>query len=375
LLIRDDNGNGATDLQVAQKLATEDHIFAFVGGTSAPDDSGIAKVSKKYKIPDIGFPLTWERAENKYTYGVPGQLQRNTIGTGAAGTTYLDKTFGIKQVAIFWLRESEVSILNAYGFEATILKTSNAKIKICYEQPTGVLDNNYTNYVVSMKGSCNAADGPIAVYTTMENNANIKLAKAMKEQKFKPTVFAPTFTSYLQSFITQAEGSTEGAYIALPQIPFERVATLPQSQWTPGTYEAKRYFDTLHRYYPNPVSPGSFGAPGWGMAALFTEAAAKCGANLTRTCLFNALDTMPTFSAGGFLSPTKPSSHAIYTTDLLVQVRNGRFTEIKPLDRSGPKAAPDFWDTSTLYNWQEYFCHHQDQFPDPEGKKDLITEC
>src|SRR5207248_9723099 len=41
LLIRDDNGNGQTDKDVATKLVTEDKIFAFVGSVSAPDDSGI----------------------------------------------------------------------------------------------------------------------------------------------------------------------------------------------------------------------------------------------------------------------------------------------------------------------------------------------
>ncbi len=383
LLIRNDNGNGSTNLQVAQKLATEDKIFAFVGGTSAPDDSGIAKTSKKYKIPDIGFPLTWERTENPYTYGVPGQLQRRTIGEGAAGSTYLNKTLGIKQVALFWLRESEVSVLNAYAFETTMVKMSGGAIKICFEQPTGVLDANYTNYVVSMAGSCDPDDGPIAVYTTMENNANLKLAKAMKEQQFKPAAYVPTFTSYHKAFVcakptptgcAEIERSTEGTYIALPQVPFERLER-PQNEWTPGSYEAKRYFDTLYRYYPRPSPPGSFGGPGWGMAGLFTEAAAKCGAGLTRTCLFNALDTMGPFTANGFLTPTKPSVHAIYTADLIVQVRNGKFVELRPTDRSGPPGGPDFWDKSVLYNWQQWFCDNQSKFPDAETKKELISEC
>lgn len=374
LLIRDDNGNGATDLQVAEKLATEDKIFMFVGGVSAPDDSGIAKVSKKYKIPDIGFPLTWERAESPYSYGVPGQIQRRIIGTGAAGTKYLNEANGIKQVAMFWLRESEVSVLNAYGFEASIIRASKGAIKICYEQPAGVLDNNFTNYVVSMNGACRPENGPIAVYTTMENNGNIKLAKSMMEQDFKPKVFAPTFSSYLRSFIDQAGGATEGAYMAVPQIPFERLDR-PQSEWTPGTYELKRYIETLNRYYPRPASPGSFGGPGWGMAAMFTEAATACGANLTRTCILRTLDSMKQFSANGFLSPTKPSNHSVYTADLIVQVRNGKFTEIKPLDRSGPPGGPDFWDKGVLYNWQKYFCANQSKFPDAEGKKDLISEC
>lgn len=374
LIIRDDHGDGGTDLAVARKLAEEDKVFAFVGSVSAPDDSGIAKVSKEKKIPDIGFPLSWERAENPYTYGAPGQLQRRTIGEGASGSMYLNRVNGIKQIAIFWLKESEVSILNAWAFETAMMRTSNNGVKICHEQPAGVLDANFGGYVLSMQGKCDPNDGPIAVYSTMENNANIKLAIAMKEQGFKPKVFAPTFSSYLPTFIDQAGGATEGAYLAMPQIPFERLSA-PQSAWTPGTYELKRYIDTLKRYHPRHKAPGSFGGSGWGNAALFAEAARTCGAALTRACLFKQLDTMGPFSANGLLSPTTPSNHHIYTNDLIVQVRNGRFTEIRPEDKSGPAGGPDFWDRSTLFDWQVYMCANEGKFPNMTEKKKYLSAC
>lgn len=376
LLIRDDNGNGTTNFSVASKLAEEDKIFSFVGSTSAPDDSGIAKVSKKHKIPDIGFPLTWERTESPYSFGVPGQIQRRWIGEGVSGGKYLNNRFGIKQMAIFWLKESEASILNAWGFEAIMMRNLGGNLNICHEQPTGVLDNNYTNYVVSMQGNCDPADGPIAVYSTMENNANIKLAKAMKEQGFEPTFFAPTFTSYLPSFITQSGGATEGAFIAMPQIPFERLDR-PQSEWTAGALELKRYLDTLKRYYPRHRAPGSFGAPGWGMAALFTQAAIACGANLTRACILQTLEAMGPFSANGFLSPARPGDHVVYTSDIIVQVKGGKFVELpRPSGHAGPAEAPDFWDgPHPLINWQKYFCANQTRFPNYQEKKELVSEC
>lgn len=370
LLIRDDNGNGANNLTIAKKMVEEQKIFAFVGSTSAPDDSGIAKVSKKYRVPDIGFPLTWERAENPYAYGVPGQLQRRTIGEGASGSMYLNRVNGIKQVAIFWMKESEVSILNAWAFEAAMIKTSGGKIRICHEQPTGVLDNNFVNYVVRMQGKCDPANGPIAVYSTMENKSNIKLARDMRGQEFKPKLFAPTFASYQPSFINDAQGATEGAYIAMPQIPFERLS-LPRSQWSKGTFELERYVTTLRKYYKRPAPFGSFGAPGWAMAALFVEVAKRCGAQLTRACVFKELNTMEPFSANGFVTPTRPSDHRIYTADLIVQVRNGRFTEIKPPQTSGPPGGPDFWDRSKIMNWWDYYCANKSKFPNTEEKDDL----
>ena len=371
LLIRDDSGDGNRNKSIAEEMAKEG-IFAFVGSHSAPDDSGIAVVSRREKIPDIGFPLTWERAENPYTFGVPGQLQRETIGEGAAGSKYLNKNLGVEQIAIFWLKESEVSIINAWGFESAMQKTSGGKLTICHEQPAGVLDNNYTNYVVAMKGNCDPKR--TAVYTTMENNANIKLAIAMRDQGFKPRAYVPTFSSYLPSFIEDSDGAAEGAYMAMPQIPFERLEQ-PQSEWTPGTYELKRYVDTLNHYNPRHKVPGSWGGPAWASAALFVEVATRCGAKLTRACVLHELETMEPFSANGFVVPTRPGDHRIYTADLIVRVQNGRFVEIPPGDNTAPKGAPDFWDDSTLFNWQIYMCSHPNQFPNMDEKRRLLTRC
>ncbi|TMK77197.1 MAG: hypothetical protein E6G46_12055 [Actinobacteria bacterium] len=96
---------------------------------------------------------------------------------------------------------------------------------------------------------------------------------------------------------------------------------------------------------------------------------------MTRACLFNQLDTMGPYSANGFIVPTKPSDHHIYTADLIVQVRNGKFVEIQPNNRSGPPGGPDFWDKSVLVDWQKYMCAHQNQFPNMSAKKALLTEC
>ncbi|MCA1833412.1 MAG: ABC transporter substrate-binding protein [Actinomycetota bacterium] len=358
LLIRDDQGNADVDKSVSEELATEDKIFSFVGSVAAPHDEGIGDASKKYKIPDIGFPLSSRRSKSPYTYGVPGQLQDRTIGTGASGTAYLNKRFGIQQVAMFWLDESDVSRLNAWGFETAMQKVTGGKLKFCYEQRTTVIDPSFTQYVINMQSACDPRNGPVAVYTTMENNSNIKLALAMRDQDFKPAVFAPTLASYLQTFISQAQGSTEGAYIALPQIPFEHLNT-PQNTWSKGTYSLAAYIQALQRYHPDYVEPGSFGAPGWGIAQLFTEAAVECGSVLTRTCLLAKLDAMGPFSANGMLSPSRPGTHLIYVLESMVQVKGKRFVEVEHPGVTGPKDLPDFWQTdSQLFDWWGYYCTH-----------------
>ncbi len=387
LYIRDDAGNRSNDETRALELAKEVGIFAFVGSISAPDsDGGVSKVAKEFRIPDIGFPLSYERSEGPLTYGVPGQLQRQLIGVAATGSEYLNREFGIKQVAYLWVGESLVSKANAWGFQAAMLKSSeknaSGQIKICFEQESNVFDNNFDNYASRMKGQCPASNGPLAVYTTMENANNTKLADAMLRQNVNPKVFAPTFTSYLPSFVRDERGnprrSTEGAYMAMPQIPFERCASFDsRNRPVPpcGHPELDRYVRALRRFVPNFRVPGSFGAPGWGQAALFVQTVAACGANLTRTCIFKELDTMGPFSANGFLSPTKPGDHVIYSADLLVQVRNGKFVELFPNRKTGPKEAPDFWDASVLFNWWDYFCQNHAKFPSAQDIDAFVTSC
>jgi ABC-type branched-subunit amino acid transport system substrate-binding protein len=387
LYIRDDGGNRGNDETRALELAKEVGIFAFVGSISAPDsDGGVAKVSRDYGIPDIGFPLSYERSESRLTYGVPGQLQRNLIGVAASGSEYLNRLYGVKQVAILWVGESLVSKANAWGFEAAMLKSSehntSGRVKICFEQESNVFDNSFSTYAQRMGAQCDPSRGPLAVYTTMENSNNVKLADAMLQQGVQHKVYAPTFTSYLPSFTRDERGnprkSTDGAFIAMPQIPFERCASV-DSRGRPvppcSHPELDRYVQALRRFEPGFKTPGSFGAPGWGQAALFVQAVAKCGGNLTRKCVLKEIDAIPSFSDNGFLSPTRPSDHKIYSSDLLVQVRNGKFVEVQPNNKGGPPGAPDFWDVSHLFDWWDYFCDHKSDFPDRSEIDRFVTSC
>lgn len=374
LLIYDDNGNGGQNLAWANRAATEDKVFAFVGSVSAPDDSGIGKVSREHKIPDIGFPLTYTRTESPYTFGVPGQLQRRLIGDGASGSLYLNKQLGVKQIAIFWLEDSLVSKANAWAFEAAAIK--NTGVRVCHEQPTGIVDQNFATYVSKMQSNCRSAGGPVGVYSVMENNSNIRLARAMDEANFDPALFLPTFTSYLPSFIEQGGESVEGTHIAIAHIPFERCARDSRNRpVTPCSHpELNRYISALQRFKPNYEAPGSWGAPGWGMAELFTQAAVACGANLTRACVLKHLESTGPFSANGFLTPTRPGAHVIYSSDLILQVRNGRFTEIQPNNKNGPPGGPDFWDRSELFDWWKYYCDNKEKFINT-SEKDQVIKC
>lgn len=377
LVIADDNGDTTNNTRLARRMVEEDKVFAFVGSHSANDD-GMADVlcpanEPPLGVPDIGFPLGWRRTACDTTYGVPGQIQKNLIGHGASGSKFLNHKFDIKQAAIFWLRDSEVSVLSAWGFEAAMLKTKS-DIEICYEQETSVFETGFAQFVAEMKDRCN--DEQTAVYTTMENASNIRLAKAMRGQGFNPKVYAPTFTSYLESFIKDAEGATEGAYIAMPQIPFERCAEQNGKPVAPCSHpELERFVEALRIFRPGFDRPGSFGAPAWGQAALMVEAIGSCGGNLTRRCVLRFLDSSGPFTDQGFLSPTIPGDHEVYHADLLVQVQNGRFVEVpRPPGYEGPPGGADFWDNSTLFDWWGYYCANKSRFPDT-GTKDRYIDC
>lgn len=380
LIVRDDGGDPGRNYTAAKELADDIGVFAFLGSVSAPDsDTGVARVSREQKIPDIGFPLTYERSESPYTYGVPGQLQKRLNGEGSSGARWLNDTYGIKQVAVFWVGEAQVSRAAAWSFEAAVLKAKGGppNIRICYTRETSVTDLNFDAYANSMRGACPTSGGPLAVYTTMENNSNIRLADGMRNQGVNPRVFAPTFSSYLQSFVRDGQGnprpSTEGAFIAVPHIPFERCAQSRGKPVPPCSHpELNRYLTALARYRPGYTAPGSWGGPGWGQADLFVRGVKACGANLTRACVLKEINAISSYNANGFLTPVTPRERVIYSADLILQVRNGRFVEIRPNDKSGPPGAPDFWDRSKLFDWWDYFCANQDEFPNDDQIRSFV---
>ena len=104
LFIRDDGGNRSNDETRALELAKEVGVFAFVGSISAPDsDGGVSKVAKDFKMPDIGFPLSYERSESsahvrgprpapaqtdrrrRERLGIPEPAQRHQAGRDLVG--------------------------------------------------------------------------------------------------------------------------------------------------------------------------------------------------------------------------------------------------------------------------------------------------
>lgn len=105
------------------------------------------------------------------------------------------------------------------------------------------------------------------------------------------------------------------------------------------------------------------------------EAVKSCGANLTRACVMKFLNTTGPFTPGGFLTPNKPSEHDIYTADLIVQAKGGKFVEVpKPSGAKGPPGGEDFWDTSALMDWFKYYCSHRNRFIN-QADKDRVVKC
>jgi ABC-type branched-subunit amino acid transport system substrate-binding protein len=385
----DTTNNRNRTLELVKNPDKRKNVFALVGSHSANDAGMAGVICPKGKpalgIPDIGFQLDWSHTECSTSFGVPGQIQRDTTGEGASGTRWLNQANGIKNIALFWVRESEVSILSAWGFEAADL-LADPNLKVCYEQETSVFETNFTQYLFKLEDRCGDPN-TTAVYTTMENNNNIRLAKAMVEQGYKPKVFAPTFTSYHGSFLFDDKGNprpeVEGTYMAMPQIPFERCAERNRKPVPPCQHpELEAYVTAVNRFFPNSKRPGSFGGPAWGQAALLAAAIASCGSVLTRACVLNYLRTTGRFSANGFLTPTKPGTKLIYTADLIVQVRNGRFVEIPvPAGYTGPKEQPAFWNTSQIFNWWKFYCQNSGKRSgDPNrfldtARKDSYIDC
>ena len=81
------------------------------------------------------------------------------------------------------------------------------------------------------------------------------------------------------------------------------------------------------------------------------------------------------YLASQTLIPHSKNTEKKTYSDLITQVRNGKFVEIRADDKSGPKQAPDFWNVSVLFNWWDYYCDNRQYFPDRSDIDTFVTTC
>lgn len=296
LHVCDDQADASTNIACAHTLIDRDRVFALVSN-AALSYAGASYVNAK-GVPDIGGePI--DNAYNTYPYlfDVYGESYPRNGKIGING-----KLYGGTEVYHFFkthypkvpLKAAvvEYNVGSSERFGASIVAGLKAE---GYSVLTKVLNfalPDFNSAVIAMK-----SQGVQYVYDTIDRGGNVRLCKALDQNNVH--IFAKVLTT--QSW----EQSVNSDYAASP--------TCRNELWVTGS--SRNYEDTQYpqvaAFRQQMSADGDGGADqlsewaleGWAGAKWFSDAAASCGADLSRRCVVAFMNNRKRYDAGGLLTP------------------------------------------------------------------------
>jgi ABC-type branched-subunit amino acid transport system substrate-binding protein len=256
------------------------------------------------------LPLTPPRAAAAMTYAAfpnapdrvitaPGRfaLERNPEAVKAAAILYPDIEAARANA------EKLVAAYTALGF------------RFVYQAAVSVVETNYAPYVLEMRRR------GVRYVTAVADYPNIsRLAKAMRQQGFRPDLVDWPASGYDPRFPAAAEGAAEGSTLYVNSIPMEERASSPELQ---------RYEHWLAQVAPG-ARPTFLGLYAWSATALFTEAARRVGPVLTRAALLDQLRAIRAWDGRGVHPAHDVGGKVQSGCVVMVVVRGDRFERLAP---------------------------------------------
>jgi branched-chain amino acid transport system substrate-binding protein len=293
----DDQGSGDQNVSCVHQLVDSDKVFALVSNAIL-DYSGAGYVNSK-GVPDIGSqPI--DNAYNKYPHlwDIYGEdYPRDGKQTGFNGKLYggtevyryfstkfpkVPKVAGVveyNQDASQRFGDSIAAGLQREGYKV-VKKVVNFALPD-YDSVAIDFKNNNVQYV----------------YDTIDRSGNVRLCKALDDNRVNFTAKVLTTQSWEQSIA--------GDYSASP--------SCRNKLWATGNtrnYEDTKY-EQVTEFRQQMAADGHGGAndlsdwalEGWAGGLWFADAAASCGADLTRKCVEAFMNTGRPYDGHGLLTP------------------------------------------------------------------------
>lgn len=294
VFVCDDNATGAGNRRCARQLIEDDKVMAFVGN-SIFDYSAASYVNDK-GVPDIGgqpIDLAYEQYRHLFDLygtssprngmvGVDGKLDGGTevyryfkqeLGAGTAGVVYYNQSDS-KRFA-----DLTATALEVEGY--TVVRE-----QVDFSVP------NFDAAAIDMR-----SHGVDIVFDAMDSAGNVRLCDAMDGAGLSVKAKVVTIQSWSESVRTQ--------YAKESKCRNSLYATATTRNYMDIQFPTVRQFrDDMRRYYPDREDKLSMWTlEGWAAAQWFTDAAASCGAALTRACVEAYLERPEPYDGHGLLVP------------------------------------------------------------------------
>jgi ABC-type branched-subunit amino acid transport system substrate-binding protein len=280
---------GIPDMAVLQTYAAEQcskvSFAALPTSGSCPYTSGVRTFKELTTTPDYYFKKYGKGALHG-VFLVPNDLP----STISASTPLFaaDEQLGIKKDAEFGV--SALATQSGYTSDVQALKTNNSTFA-----------RNGADYVS---------------YVFFRKEAQVQGVSTVK-------VWDCSLQCYDQRLISTGGPAVENQYVWLSFLPFED----------------KGHNAELDNFLQYDTAPDAFGAQAWvagqAFAAAVKAAVAKSGPNgITRSALLDAIHGLTNFDDGGFIAPTNIGGQVASTCLIGMQVQNGKFVRVDPVEPS-----------------------------------------
>jgi branched-chain amino acid transport system substrate-binding protein len=291
----DDGGDNAKNTACARSFIDEQKVFAFVANNCLACD-GLKYISSK-AVPAVGglaidfrdyaLPHFWRYSGNPYpqngSIGYKGNLYQ-----GTHQFRYFKTKFGVKKAGVVYYDNSAPSknagIATINGLKAEGVEVTGYGINVALPQ--------YDSAVIDMKSR-----GITALWDSIDISGNQNLCKSIDANglvlKAKVSTIATWSQSVGREFVSPCR-----TYIFSTEDP----GTLDYDEIS--NPEVAKFRAAMKRYFPNREDRMyQWNVDGWGSAMWFADAAASCGAALTRPCLEKYLNQPKGYTARGLWYP------------------------------------------------------------------------
>lgn len=303
--------------------------FASVGSVSAFDQGG-APVIRDCGIPDLRGLSTTNPMK-----AVPNAFPMNAAGTGGAralamfGWAAEQFPAAIKKAAYIYIDGEVTRTLAQEDMEGT---TAILGYDWIYQPAIGITETNYGPIVQQLKSR-----GVNYISFAGAYQQAAALAQEFQRQNYKPQVFQPTVTAYSQDFLKQAGSAAEKMYVAVVPTLNEEIS---------ASKELQTYAQWLNQVQPG-ATPTGIGQYAWSAVALFVEQMKALGPKPTRTALLAELPKIHNWTGNGLFPGQDVGGRKLSSCTKVVQVQNGKFVRVVPLEVNSNRCKDLIYDTKT----------------------------
>lgn len=339
VVVCDDGATGAGNQECVRKLIEDDRVFALVG-TVAFDYAGAAFVDER-AVPDIGGqPIGNEYQTWGHLFSIYGT---NTPRNGTVG--YDGIIYGGTEVYRYFKEEQQArrAAVVAYNQADSLRFASYTEAGLKAEGFDVVVEQvalgvpNWDAVVLDMK-----ARKVQLVFDALEATGNVNLCRAIDRNGMDLVAKVVTVQGWTDEVRT--------TYGDAPRCRNALWATSNTLNYDDTEFPVVRQFrEELEASFPERMDKLSmWTVEGWAAAQWFTDAAASCGATLTRVCVEAFMNETIGYDGNGILQPrdfrvapvserTRPSRNCLNVarwSDDALDGRGGWVTQVEDMNQT-----------------------------------------